>query len=209
MKIERISYNKLRVTLSVYDLKHWKVNIDDLSQNSPQAQEMFWTVMKQAEIETGFHIADSQLIIEAIPIQTEGFVLIITRVEDDKDIETIQKYLRNKIRRPEFRVKRKIKIPDMKISIFVFDNFDYLCDVSIRIKDIFTGESKVYLYKNNYYLLLDMESIQSKNVNTINTLLTDYGRRLNYSTVFEGVLEEHATILIKENAVDTLGEFFK
>ena len=43
MKIERIAPNKIKITLSVEDLKKWDVNFESLTYNSPEAQELFWT----------------------------------------------------------------------------------------------------------------------------------------------------------------------
>ncbi|MDK2801407.1 MAG: adapter protein MecA 1/2 [Clostridiales bacterium] len=208
MKIERISHNKIKVTLSVDDLERWNIDIENLSYNSPETQEMFWDMMRRAEIETGFYVDDSQLIIEAMPLQSEGFVIIITRVADDDDFESIHKYIKNKFRKSELRVKRKNKKIGSSLMLYMFSSFDDVCAISERLWNIYVGESTLYKYKEYYYLTLTKNCTIDSCPEVIEVILSEYGRKINHPSIQEGFLNEHATKIIENNALDVLKSYF-
>ncbi len=208
MRIERISHNKIKVTLSFDDLEKWDIDIESLSYNSPEAQEMFWNMMKRAEIETGFHVDDSQLIVEAMPLEREGFVIVVTRVDDDDDFESIHKYIKNKFRKSELRVKKKSKKVSSTLLIYMFEEFDDICAASMRIMDIYMGDSSLYKYKSQYYLVLTRNCSFSNNPETVETLLSEYGRKLSHCSIQEGFLIEHGMVMIESDALEILRGYF-
>lgn len=63
--------------------------------------------MEQAEIELGFDAHESQLCIEAVSDVDQGFVITITRIEEENDFESIQKFIKNRYRRKDLSVKKK------------------------------------------------------------------------------------------------------
>ena len=208
MRIERISHNKIKVTLSFDDLEKWDIDIESLSYNSPEAQEMFWNMMKRAEVETGFYVDDSQLIIEAMPLEREGFVIVVTRVDDDDDFESIHKYIKNKFRKSELRVKKKSKKISSTLLIYTFEEFDDICAASMRLMDIYIGDSSLYKYKSQYYLVLTRNCSFSNNPETIETLLSEYGQKLTHCSIQEGFLNEHGTMIIESDALEILRGYF-
>ncbi len=208
MKIERIGFNKIKITLSVDELERWNVDIDDLSYNTPEVQEMFWTMMKKAEAETGFYVDDSQLIIEAMPMHSDGFVILITRVEDDEDFESIHKYIKNRFKKSELRVKKKSKKIHSTILTYIFDDFDNICAASIRLNNMYNGNSTLYKYKDYYYLLLTRNSSSDKNPEDVETILSEYGDKVENSSIMEGFFNEHGDKIIENNAVETLNNYF-
>ncbi len=208
MKIERIDSNKIKITLSIDELESWNVDIDDLSYNTPEVQEMFWTMMKKAEVETGFYVDDSQLIIEAMPLHSDGFVIVITRVEEDEDFESIHKYIKNRFKKSELRVKKKSKKIHSTILTYIFDDFDNVCDASIRLNSMYNGNSNLYNYKNYYYLLLTRNSSSDNSPEDVETILSEYGDKVENSSIIEGFLNEHGEKIIKNNAIETLNNYF-
>ncbi|MCG8502471.1 MAG: adaptor protein MecA [Firmicutes bacterium] len=208
MKIERISHNKIKVTLSFEDLKKWDIDIDNLTYNSPEAQEMFWNMIKKAEAETGFYVDDSQLIIEAMPMQSEGFVIIVTRVDEDDDFESIHKYIKNKFRKSELRVKRKNKKVSSTLMIYMFKDFDDVCFASVRLIDIYSDNSTLYKYKNFYYLSLTRNFTMETSPETVEAILSEYGSKISQASIQEGFLNEYGTVIIENDAVDILSDYF-
>lgn len=208
MKIERISHNKIKVTLSIDDLEQWNIDIENLSYNSPETQEMFWNMMKRAETETGFYVDDSQLIVEAMPLQSEGFVIIITRVDEEDDFESIHKYIKNKFRKSELRVKRKNKKISSTLMLYMFSSFEDVCSASARLIDIYDGESTLYKYKQYYYLTLTRNCTINSYPESIETILSDYGQKISHPSIQEGFLNEHATKIVENNAIEVLSNYF-
>lgn len=208
MKIERIGQNKIKVTLSIDDLEEWNIDFENLSYNSPEAQEMFWNMMKRAEAETGFYVDDSQLIVEAMPMQSDGFVIVITRVDEEDDFESIHKYIKNKFRKSELRVKKKNKKITSSLILYMFSSFDDVCSVSTQLAGAYLGESTLYKYKNYYYLCLTRNSSTNSFPEAVEMILSEYGTKITYPFIQEGFLNEHSELLIENSALETLQQYF-
>ena len=87
MKIERISENQIRCTLSKHDLSERHLKISELAYGSEKAKELFRDMMEQASIDFGFDADDIPLMIEAIPTSRDSIVLVITKVDNPDEFE--------------------------------------------------------------------------------------------------------------------------
>lgn len=88
MKIEKISDNQIRCTLSKSDLIDRELRISELAYGSEKAKALFRDMIQQAFYEFGFEVDDIPLMIEAIPVSTECLILVITKVEDPDELDT-------------------------------------------------------------------------------------------------------------------------
>jgi adapter protein MecA 1/2 len=88
MKIEKVSENQIRCTLTREDLASRELKISELAYGTEKAKNLFRDMMQQANYEFGFEAEDIPLMIEAIPLNAECIVLIITKVEDPDELDT-------------------------------------------------------------------------------------------------------------------------
>lgn len=88
MKIEKMNENQIRCTLTREDLASRELKISELAYGTEKAKSLFRDMMQQANFEFGFDAEDIPLMIEAIPLNTECIVLIITKVEDPEELDT-------------------------------------------------------------------------------------------------------------------------
>ncbi|MCR5754536.1 MAG: adaptor protein MecA [Acetatifactor sp.] len=88
MKIEKMNENQIRCTLTKEDLASRELKISELAYGSEKAKSLFREMMQQANFEVGFNAEDIPLMIEAIPLNAECLVLIITKVEDPEELDT-------------------------------------------------------------------------------------------------------------------------
>ena len=88
MKIEKVNDHQIRCTLTKADLLDRKLKISELAYGTEKAKSLFRDMMQQASYEFGFEADDIPLMIEAIPINSECIVLIITKVEDPEELDT-------------------------------------------------------------------------------------------------------------------------
>ena len=88
MKIEKISDNQIRCTLSKDDLIDRELRLSELAYGSEKAKALFRDMMQQASYEFGFEAEDLPLMIEAIPVSPECLVLVVTKVEDPDELDT-------------------------------------------------------------------------------------------------------------------------
>lgn len=88
MKIEKVNDNQIRCTLTREDLATRELKISELAYGTEKAKNLFRDMMQQAAFECGFEAEDIPLMIEAIPLNSECIVLIITKVEDPEELDT-------------------------------------------------------------------------------------------------------------------------
>ncbi len=88
MKIEKVNDHQIRCTLTKADLADRELKISELAYGTEKAKNLFRDMMQQASFEFGFEAEDIPLMIEAIPLNSECIVLIITKVEDPEELDT-------------------------------------------------------------------------------------------------------------------------
>ncbi|MDR1192726.1 MAG: adaptor protein MecA, partial [Peptococcaceae bacterium] len=81
MKFRKINEDKIQIILTTRDLeerdfRHWA-----MMPMSPHLQEFFHDLLERAYKECGFEISDdSQLVVEAYPLNADTFAIILTRI---------------------------------------------------------------------------------------------------------------------------------
>jgi adapter protein MecA 1/2 len=208
MRIERISENVIKVTISMSDLEERNIDIDSINYNSAAAQELFWDMMEQAELELDFEISNSQLIIEPYSDDGDSFIITVTRLDDDEEeFESIQRYIKNKFHHSDVKVKKNRR-PSPAVLIYSFEDFDHLCLLAKKLENIYKGDSALYEYKNKYYLVLRKDGFFTLDTMMMANLLAEYGDRV-YNTVFsEGYLNEYGSLIMQKNCLETLRNYF-
>ena len=88
MKIEKVSDNQIRCTLTREDLAERQIKLSELAYGTEKAKLLFRDMMQQAAYEFGFEADDIPLMIEAIPVSSECLVLVVTKVDDPEELDT-------------------------------------------------------------------------------------------------------------------------
>ncbi|WWR15714.1 adaptor protein MecA [Lachnospiraceae bacterium JLR.KK008] len=88
MKIEKVNDHQIRCTLTKADLIDRELKISELAYGTEKAKTLFRDMMQQASFECGFEAENIPLMIEAIPLNSECIILIITKVEDPEELDT-------------------------------------------------------------------------------------------------------------------------
>lgn len=88
MKIERINENQIRCTLSREDLAERQIELSELAYGSEKARRLFHEMIQAAADEVGFDVENTPIMVEAIPLNMENIMLIVTRVEDPDELDT-------------------------------------------------------------------------------------------------------------------------
>ena len=192
MKIERISYNKIKVTVTTLDMIKWGVSLDNFVQDTPEARELFFTLIKRAELETGFSFENSRLVVEAIPNKYDGIVFFVTKMEEDLlDFTHVQK---------KTRVRAKAARRASAVEIFEFDNIDELIECAKQVR--YFLNSDLYSYMDRYYLAVYENESDC-------TLLSEYGDRLAKDEGFTlQRIKEHGKIIAENNALEVIKNNF-
>lgn len=88
MKIELVNDRQIRCTLTKADLADRELKLSELAYGTEKAKNLFRDMIQQASLKFGFEAEDIPLMIEAIPLNSECIVLIITKVEDPEELDT-------------------------------------------------------------------------------------------------------------------------
>ncbi len=88
MKIEKVNDNQIRCTLTKADLADRELKLSEIAYGTEKAKSLFRDMMQQAALKFGFEADNIPLMIEAIPLNAECIVLIITKVEDPEELDT-------------------------------------------------------------------------------------------------------------------------
>lgn len=88
MKIEKVNDHQIRCTLTKADLADRELKISELAYGTEKAKSLFRDMMQQASAKFGFEADDIPLMIEAIPLNADCIVLVITKVEDPEELDT-------------------------------------------------------------------------------------------------------------------------
>ncbi len=208
MKIEKISDSILKVTITLNDLEERNIDFNALNYNTPAAQEFFWELMEQAEVQLGINLSDSQLIIEPITGSNDSFVITITRLDEDGDFESIHKYIKSRLKKSDLRVKKKSRKVCSALYIYSFKNIDDVYDLADKLEGVYHGESTLHRCKDTYYLTLIRSGLAAANSKMFELLLNEYGKKIANVSFFEGYLNEYGEKVIEFNALEVLKQYY-
>ena len=91
MKIEKVDDNKVKIILSLEELKMRNISLSDIEKDTAAARKLFISLIEESNLDEDFGCEDSQLFIEASSDNTNTFVLTITKRDDLPDINNYTK----------------------------------------------------------------------------------------------------------------------
>lgn len=185
MKFEKITDTKIRIILSLKDMKSNNITAENVLSNSANSQRLLETMITRAEQELGFNPEDSQLLIEAVPSKNQC-IFTITKLLDEKIC----------IQKEQHSFIYKFESFDDFINLCNYlKNFPYLC-----LKDISKNFSLIY-YNNTYYLKLINIENSPVVLEYIKTFFTEFGKDVSNLAGIEGVLNEYGKVIFVKNAI--------
>ena len=83
MNIELIDKNKLKAVLSCLDILNLNCDVSELF-GEALSHNLIDEILKEAYEKFSFTADISKIMVEAIPSQTDGYIVFITKIEDDE-----------------------------------------------------------------------------------------------------------------------------
>ena len=215
MKIERISENQLKLTLTKEDLKERDIKLEDLITPSEKTQKLFHDIMEQALDEENFVSENTPLMVEAVPMGTEGIMIIVTKVnnKDGKSknpsdlLQQAQETRRWKKKPLDTLEHAEEKNSD--ILIYSFPELDDVIHASLRLDSGFKGESSVYKNEGKYFLVLQGDAYTTEgSSDELELILKEYGQKHVSTPLAKYYLVEHGETIIANKAVKALAKTF-
>lgn len=230
MKIEKINDNQIRCTLTKEDLASRQLKLSELAYGTEKAKRLFREMMQQANFEFGFEAEDIPLMIEAIPMNAECIVLLITKVEDPEELDT---------RFARFSPGENDELPDTE------DGFPFESDDMMDLVQPFAAEqpdgredsdpsrpqTRIFLFRtlsevmnaasqigktcscpnalykdgktDQYLLVIQRGDAPAEAFHRTCNTLSEYGNAKRGS-MSAGFLEEHCEVILSANALQNL-----
>ena len=215
MKIERISENQLKLTLTKDDLKERDIKLEDLITPSEKTQQLFRDLMEQALDEHNFISENTPLMIEAVPMGSDGIMIIVTKSggngkKGGKSSNLLQQAQENRRwkKKPMDTMEHTEDISS-DILIYSFPHLDDVISVSLRLDSRFQGESAVYKNENKYFLVLQGDTYTTEDVSeNLELILKEYGQKHISTPLAKYYLLEHGDTIIADKAVKALAKTF-
>ena len=85
--------------------------------------------------------------------------------------------------------------------IYNLDSFDDVCQLSVRLKPIYLGDSAVYQCEGSYYLVLRRMEGENHSLSRVESILSEYGDRILNVQFFEGYLNEYGKLMMENDAI--------
>lgn len=196
MRFEKMSNDKIKITLSNEDLIKKDIDFHSFMSNPVSSQDLFIDMLKEAEKEIGFVTKDYSLKIEAFAIPNDKFIILVTR--SLPSIESIPNTFKKKI-----HIKRRKQNFNSEQAIYSFNSLDDFCYYidflktnNINIKNI-AKSIILYNYKDKYYLVFDNINSNFENLKPFFSSITEFGSYLTNSDLFVRKLVESGNIVVK------------
>ena len=201
MKIEKLNENKIRITLNIDDLNERNITMQSFMSNSIESQDIFFDMLDKADEEVGFNTDDCRIMIEALALKNDMFVLTITKFEHEK----------TNLKKKNIQIRRKNPDLNLEKTIYSFESFDifyefckFICN-TIDEEQItnFAEETALYEYNSNFYLIIININIESTCLKHFCSSITEFAHFVNSSELFETKITEYGRCVIEKNAILT------
>lgn len=191
MKIEKVNENKIKITFNIDDLAEKNIDLYSFMHNTPETQDLFWDILNEAEKECGFNVDNAMIYVEATTSGGGNFVLTVTKTNEKPAI--------NHLKKKNVKLKRKNTSLPLEEAIYEFENFDDICE-------LVKGWDMTNLPNNILYSMNDKYYLKTTTMPSIHVL--EYASICLPYQVTEAKLQEYGSIVIAQNALQTVQHFF-
>ena len=231
MRLERISENQIRITLTGEDLAQRQIRLGELVYGSEKTKSLFREMMKQARLRFGFDAENMPLMIEAIPLGDSSITLMITKVEDPEELDTrfakFSSPAKNDDAAEAIRDADDVlnMIPKTQGSknhgetadgassgsvdytrLFRFRNIDRVIEAASALDSFYFGENTLYKGTGDlpYTLVLHKSAHSAEDFNKVCNILSEYAAAGSLSAAAEAHIREHEQTVFLTDALQSL-----
>lgn len=228
MKFEKMDNGSLRCTLTQYDLEQNGIGLDDFFSNTPIAREFLENLIRRAETEVGFRTTGNMMSIQAAIMSEDEIVLTFS--ESQVSSSEILEHIRNMFGATAVK-EFEAELPDVKADIIkeagnqkkedimeeggegyayllTFSSFEGIrkfCQILPANKE---EKSRLYYLEQTkqYFLRADLNKSARSYVYEFVAASMEYANAIEKDSLRSNFLEEHATVILKNKALETLAK---
>lgn len=192
MRLERLTTNKIKIFLSSDDLFERGLSKEDIWKDSMKWHQLFHDMLEEASEEFDVDFEGS-VAVEIFSLHAQGMIMIIT-VDDVGD--------ENEILYDGF-IEMQVRMESSEDLLYIFESFEDIIALAKRLFSMNIGGGQIYYLNQKYFFL--MKTTNQVDVDRIASILSEYG---DASIVTICRLEEYGKLIIENNAVETILQFF-
>ena len=191
MRLERLTYNKIKIFLTSDDLRDRGLTKEDIWKDTLKWNQLFHDLLEEASDEFDLEIFGA-VAVEIFSLQSQGMVLIITVDEEDAEREAYDEGI----------IEMSVKIDGMDEILFEFLDLEDVIQLAIRLNSAGLGGGSLYSYENVYYLIMEGKKGGAEG---LIPLLAEYGTSSLFSI---HRLQEYGKEVIKDEAIEKIFKYF-
>lgn len=193
MELLLINENKLKITLSVCDMKQYDLDCNTVDYDNTETRRAFWSILDEAKHRTGFDAASQRVFIQLYPSKEGGCEMYVTKLSSISSPEASE--------RPSHAL-----IPlSRRYLCYSFDSMEKLLAVCRRLSTIgFSGSSGAARGDDGRYILVIDEPEENAYIGLCeHSFIDEFGRREDLRQL--GLIKgEHTEVICESGAVEIL-----
>ncbi len=204
MKAELVSPTKLKILLETGDMTRYGLSFEELDYARPETRKVFREVLELARRDTGFESSGCRLFVEAFPEKDSACSLIVTKLPWVSDSDVLTRLLRGRNASPDGAQLSFHK--SRGTYLYRFDGFDQVADAASAVQELIglSMDTRLIRQGKYYYLMLTLPRLHPYE-RSICSILSEYGTETESTELGNARLLEHGSLLIQQNAIQTLG----
>lgn len=190
MRIEKLEFNKIKVTVFPVDLNDMNISIKSLRPDSPQLHTFLFNIMEKVKKETGFNPYNGKIVVEAFP-NGDCVELTVTKLTEPREVK--------KTAHKPGNVKAVLKKQPSKI-LYSFKCFEDLCKCLMVLSDNLHSDSAYYTIEGNHILSLPDTGAEQLYI------LREFALQRDRGKLCDSFLSEHATLVAKGERLSNMAK---
>ncbi len=216
MKFSRIGKHTIRCVITEQEITDLGYTLEEIMSNGERTQEFMNQIFDLAEqrFETKFELGIKTVRADFMSDHTLSLTFSEHPGSDEmmEHLKDIVNGLINSIPQQKWEEISEAKQQAAKaeeeiirvIVTLVFPELDTLIQFAKRIVLEAYPPSKLYKYKNQYMLILDMSDMPETEVKTLSNLTDEYATDILVGAERKAFIEEHGKMILEENAIESL-----
>lgn len=189
MTVEKINTTKVKITLTLDELKYRKITLTEIQNNKNKAHDFFIRLIEDSNLNASFLDESTTLFIEASTCKN-SFIVIITKVNLTEFNNIAKQTISYKV----------------TSNMFEFDNIQNLIFTTKLLSSVDNNDVCLYYYNQKYYLIFS--NVITRNAKFIKhfIILSEYCTNF-YQPKFTNIILEYGKCIFPKNAITKLSNY--
>lgn len=195
MRLERLTYDKIKIFLTYDDLNERGITKEELWQDVPKVHRLFREMIMEADDELGFKV-DGPIAVEVFSLPAQGMVVIVTKGSAESEFEDDYN---------DEYIEMQVTLDESDEVFYEFRSFEDVIGLSKRLINVGIQGGTLYSFQSQFYLKFDEEEFADFELDSLVALLAEFG---NPSTITSYRVMEYGKPIMQSTAIEQLNHYF-